>query len=151
VWTLRMWRIWDPTNLGEGQDSRSAQLWRVAANTTHLVWPAANAASGEGSVAEHSAFWFGPLQKQQVGKGAPAEVSAVCFGPLQVRRGYLPRSQLFGLARCKSKGSEFIKGIADLPTLLSWRQILRRGSSSRKKHKNILLQPITEVAQPDSD
>ena len=105
----------------------------MAANTTHLVWPAANAASGEGSVAEHSAFWFGPLQKQQVGKGAPAEVSAVCFGPLQVRRGYLPRSQLFGLARCKSKGSEFIKGIADLLSLLCWLQGSQQKISIKKE------------------
>ncbi len=31
--------------------------------------------------------------------------------------------------------------------LLSWLQVLRRRSTSRKTHKNILIQPITEDAQ----
>ncbi len=36
-------------------------------------------------------------------------------------------------------------------SLLSWLQVLRRGHASRKKQQNILLQPIAEVAQLDSE
>ena len=47
--------------------------------------------------------------------------------------------------------SKFIRRIAELLSLLSWLKDLRRRPTSRKKDKNILLQPIKEAEQPDSE
>ncbi len=63
-------------------------------------------------------------------EGGPAEVSGVWFGLLKV-----------------SRVGGFIKAMADLPTY----SVGGKFSAEKKKHDNILLQPITEVAQPDRE
>ncbi len=84
IWYLEEWRGGDPENSAVWFDP--LQVQQVG------MW----------GPAEVLGVWFGLLQVLRVADGVPAEVSGVWFGLLQVLRvadgGYLPRSQMFGLA-----------------------------------------------------
>ncbi len=87
-----------------------------------MVWSAAIAA-GRGRWKKRGLLEFSGLVRHAAsvpcGRGVPAEIL-----------------QVMGLACFEYNGSEIIKGIADLPSLLCWLQVLIRRSPSGKNHKN---------------